>query len=70
MSDIIQDRYEKLRNLKERGIDPFGGSFSVSASIKDLLDDFKEGTRHVLANMVSGWLCLEKGSTERAFSAI
>lgn len=52
MSDIIQDRYQKLDSLVKNGIDPFGGKFSVSSRIKDLVADFKPGEKATIAGRI------------------
>lgn len=49
MSDIVKDRYEKMRLLIAMGIDPFGGKFSVSSRINCLLADFKIGEKAAVA---------------------
>ena len=52
MSDIIQDRYQKLDLLVKKGIDPFGGKFSVSSRIRDLVADFKIGEKATIAGRI------------------
>ncbi|MDD5680175.1 MAG: lysine--tRNA ligase [Candidatus Omnitrophica bacterium] len=52
MSDIIQDRYQKLNSLVSKGIDPFGGKFSVSAHVKELTADFKAGEKATIAGRI------------------
>jgi lysyl-tRNA synthetase, class II len=52
MSDITQDRYDKLNLLVSRGIDPFGGKFSVSSGIKSIVTDFKAGERAAIAGRI------------------
>jgi len=52
MSDIIKDRYEKLNLLVNKGIDPFGGKFSVSAQIKEVIADFKAGGKTTIAGRI------------------
>lgn len=49
MSDILKTRQEKLKQLRNKGINPFGGKFSISSGIKDLIEDFKEGDKVVIA---------------------
>src|SRR3989338_8637209 len=52
MSDIIQDRYQKLNLLVNKGIDPFGGKFSVSAHVKELVAGFKAGDKAAIAGRI------------------
>ena len=52
MSDIVKTRHEKLDMLRKKGIDPFGGRFSVSSRIKELIEDFKEGAEVVVAGRI------------------
>ncbi|MDP3789184.1 MAG: lysine--tRNA ligase [Candidatus Omnitrophota bacterium] len=52
MSDIIQDRYQKLDLLVKKGIDPFGGKFSVSLPIKSIVADFKIGEKATIAGRI------------------
>ncbi|MBN1871032.1 MAG: lysine--tRNA ligase [Candidatus Omnitrophica bacterium] len=52
MSDILQSRQEKLELLKKNGIDPFGGRLEITAHIKDLIADFKEGTSCTIAGRI------------------
>lgn len=52
MSDIIQDRYQKLDLLVKKGIDPFGSKFSVSSRIKDIVADFKIGEKAAIAGRI------------------
>lgn len=59
MPDIQETRYEKLKLLLSKGIDPFGGKFPISSGIKELLENFsaeggsamggKEGKKVVIA---------------------
>jgi lysyl-tRNA synthetase class 2 len=53
MSDILKARQEKLSQLRDKGIDPFGGRFPISAQIKDLIDNFKEGEKVVIAGRIT-----------------
>lgn len=52
MSDILETRHEKLDLLREKGVDPFGGRFSISSGVKELVDDFKEGAKAVVAGRI------------------
>jgi lysyl-tRNA synthetase class 2 len=49
LNEIIQQRIEKLRSLKESGPDPYGQKFNKTNSIKELLSSFKENEKVVLA---------------------
>jgi len=49
VSEIIKTRYEKLNLLRSRGIEPYGGRFSDSARIEELLKEFKEGRSYTVA---------------------
>ncbi len=52
MSDILKTRQDKLGLLREKGVDPFGGRFRISCGIKELVDDFKEGAKAVIAGRI------------------
>lgn len=52
MSDILETRHEKLDLLRKKGVDPFGGRFSISSGVKELVDDFKEGAKAVVAGRI------------------
>jgi lysyl-tRNA synthetase class 2 len=52
MSDILKTRQEKLNLLRDKGIDPFGGKFPISSGIKDLIEDFQEGKKVVIAGRI------------------
>ena len=43
MNVLMQERLSKLGAIKKAGIDPYGGKFDVSGSIKAVRDDFAEG---------------------------
>ncbi|MFH0941138.1 MAG: amino acid--tRNA ligase-related protein, partial [Candidatus Omnitrophota bacterium] len=49
LNEIIQQRIEKLKFLKESGYDPYGQKFNKTSSIKELLASFKENEKVVLA---------------------
>ncbi|NQT46748.1 MAG: lysine--tRNA ligase [Candidatus Omnitrophica bacterium] len=42
-NELVRQRLENLKALKETGIYPYGGRYDTSVRIKDLVDDFKEG---------------------------
>ena len=52
MPEIIENRHEKLKLLRSKGIDPFGGKFSICLQIKDLIEDFKDGQKAAIAGRV------------------
>ena len=52
MPEIIENRHEKLKLLRNKGIDPFGGKFSISSQIKDLIENFKDGQKATIAGRV------------------
>ncbi|MFH0941023.1 MAG: lysine--tRNA ligase [Candidatus Omnitrophota bacterium] len=49
LNEIIQQRIDKLKSLKESGSDPYGQKFNKTSSIKELLSSFKENEKVVLA---------------------
>ncbi|HQP91386.1 MAG TPA: OB-fold nucleic acid binding domain-containing protein, partial [Candidatus Omnitrophota bacterium] len=49
LNEIIQQRIDKIKTLKDTGIEPFGRKFNRTASIKGLLSDFKDGEKVILA---------------------
>lgn len=72
MSDIHQTRHEKLELLRNKGIDPFGGKFPISTGIKELIEDFQEGKRVVIAGRLmakrkhgKSTFCDLRGETEK-----
>ncbi|MEA3306147.1 MAG: lysine--tRNA ligase [Candidatus Omnitrophota bacterium] len=52
MPEMIENRYEKLKLLRSRGIDPFGGKFSISSRIKELADGFRDGQIAAVAGRI------------------
>ena len=52
MSDLMESRRDKLELLRNKGIDPFGARFETSATIKDLLGNFREGSRATIAGRI------------------
>jgi lysyl-tRNA synthetase class 2 len=52
MSDILKTRYEKLKLLQDKGIDPFGSRFSISSQIKELIENFIEGKKATIAGRI------------------
>lgn len=49
MADELQSRYDKLNFLRSKKVEPFGGRFAISCGIRELIDDFKEGKKAVIA---------------------
>jgi len=59
LNEIIKNRIEKLKELRNKGIEPFGVKFQRTASIAEALADFKEGkvvslTGRIMANRSHG----------------
>lgn len=52
LKKIIDNRIEKIKHLKDKGIDPFGARFQQTASISEVLVDFKEGRIVSLAGRI------------------
>ncbi len=52
LSEIIQQRIEKLKALKEVGIDPYGRKFDKTFSINGLLTSFNEGQKVIIAGRI------------------
>jgi lysyl-tRNA synthetase class 2 len=44
-NELIGQRREKLKALRARGVEPFGGAFETSGSIAQVREKFKEGER-------------------------
>ncbi len=42
-NELIAQRREKLKALRERGVEPFGAAFEISGSIAQVREKFKEG---------------------------
>lgn len=49
LNEIIQQRIEKLKSFKEAGIEPYGKRFTKTKSIKELVTNFVEKEKVVLA---------------------
>ena len=49
LNEIIQQRIEKLKFLKESGSDPYGQKFNRTSSIREFLSSFRENEKVVLA---------------------
>lgn len=47
---LIEQRYKKLEELREMGIDPYGGQFIPDSKIVDLINKFKGVSQEVLEN--------------------
>lgn len=47
---LIEQRYKKLEELREIGIDPYGGQFIPDSKIVDLINKFKGVSQEVLEN--------------------
>jgi lysyl-tRNA synthetase class 2 len=52
INEIIENRLEKSKYLKEKGIDPFGARFERTSNISQALADFKESKNVALAGRV------------------
>ncbi|MBV9104827.1 MAG: lysine--tRNA ligase [Verrucomicrobia bacterium] len=52
-SDLLAFRRQKLRQLLERKVDPFGGRFDVTGKIGEVLQAFAEGTRVRVAGRIT-----------------
>ena len=40
--NLAQERLSKLKSLRDKGIQPYGGRFIKTSPIKDLVDNYKE----------------------------
>lgn len=47
---LVEQRYKKLEELREIGIDPYGGQFIPDSKIVDLINKFKGVSQEVLEN--------------------
>jgi len=52
VNDLIKQRIKKLKSLKSRGIEPYGGKFEKSVNIGDLVQGFEEGREVSLAGRI------------------
>jgi lysyl-tRNA synthetase class 2 len=52
INDLVTQRLENLKLIKEAGVIPYGHKFEVSSSVKDILDAFAEGKPCTLAGRV------------------
>jgi len=52
LKEIRENRIEKLKHLKKKGIDPFGARFERTSSISEVLVDFKEAKAVSLAGRI------------------
>lgn len=68
LNELMQVRLEKMQQLRESGIDPFGGKFNVTHKAKEILDDFEgfEGKNVALA----GRLMAKRGQGKAGFANI
>jgi len=66
LEDIINQRVNKIKALKSKGIDPYPRKFSRSANIGEVLADFKEGGSVSLA----GRLIAKRGHGKASFGNI
>ncbi|RKY42245.1 MAG: lysine--tRNA ligase [Candidatus Makaraimicrobium thalassicum] len=51
-NEIIEQRYKNLKKLEEKGVNPFGESFSGVQSIKSVKEDYSEGRRSRMAGRI------------------
>ncbi len=49
LNEIIQQRVDKLKALKDAGIDPYGNRFERTSSIKDLIGSFSENQQVLIS---------------------
>jgi lysyl-tRNA synthetase class 2 len=52
INDLIKQRLENLKALKDAGVEPYGGRFDTTSSVEGALKDFKEGKECVLAGRI------------------
>lgn len=52
VNEIIKQRIKKLKALKDKGINPYGGKYSRSCDIKDLIQNFEEGKEVSIAGRI------------------
>jgi len=52
INEIRQIRLAKLKNLKDKGLSPYGKAFERSQSVEAVLNDFVEGRQVVLAGRI------------------
>lgn len=68
LSEILQIRRQKLAELREMGIDPFGGRFEQTHHAKDILDNF-EGFEDKQVS-VAGRIMTKRGHGKASFAHI
>ena len=52
INDLLKQRLENLKLLRNAGVHPYGARFETTGSIKDTLDNFKEGVSCVLTGRI------------------
>lgn len=52
-SRIAQEKLNKLKSLRDKGIEPYGGKFAKALSIKDLVDNYKENEEVLAAGRLT-----------------
>lgn len=52
-NELIAQRREKLKTLRSRGVEPFGGSFQIDGDIGEIRQKFKEGETFRAAGRVT-----------------
>ncbi|MFD1708267.1 lysine--tRNA ligase [Siminovitchia sediminis] len=75
LNDQLQVRRDKMKSLRERGIDPFGKRFERTALTKDLKDKFEEKTKEELEELdesvtIAGRVMTKRGKGKAGFAHI
>ncbi|WP_018659779.1 lysine--tRNA ligase [Allofustis seminis] len=75
LNDQMQVRLEKMQNLRDHGIDPFGGRFERTHYADELVREYGNYTKEELAEkqiptVVAGRLIAKRGSGKAGFSNI
>jgi lysyl-tRNA synthetase class 2 len=52
INDLVNQRLENLKLIKDCGVYPYGQKFDISATAKEILDNFKEGAPCTLAGRI------------------
>ena len=67
LNDQLLVRREKLHNLREQGIDPFGKRFERTNSTTDLVSLYGEFSKEELESIFEKWIEIEPSFDRTAF---
>lgn len=68
VNELIQVRLDKLTELKEKGINPFGGKFVTTHHAKDILENAEQLTASNIEVVVAGRLMAKRGHGKAGFA--